>query len=80
MGQFGTINSGATTYIITVRLCMISMAASEPTSQDAKPLVQPGVHPTFYITNVGVNPGSNPGFGVLRCGPWFFDDVCLYSG
>jgi hypothetical protein len=42
----------------------------EPTSQDAKPRVQPGVHPPpFYITNLGVNVGLNPGFWVLRFGP-----------
>jgi hypothetical protein len=47
--------------------------STEPTSQDVKPRV----HPTFYITNVGVNPpppppGLRSGFGVLRCGrgPW----------
>jgi hypothetical protein len=28
----------------------------QPTSQDAKPLVQPRVHPPFYITNVGGEP------------------------
>jgi hypothetical protein len=27
--------------------------STEPTSQDAKPRVQPGVYPLFYITNVG---------------------------
>jgi hypothetical protein len=47
---------------------------TEPTSQDAKSRVQPGVHPhppLFIRTNAGVNPGLNPGFGVLRCGPLF---------
>jgi hypothetical protein len=34
----------------------------EPTSQDAKPRVQPGVHPPFYITTVGGEPRVNPGF------------------
>jgi hypothetical protein len=38
----------------------------EPTCQDAKPRVQPGVHPPFYITNVvdepQVKPGVNPSF------------------
>jgi hypothetical protein len=28
----------------------------------------PGVHPSFYITNARVNPGLNPGIGVLRRG------------
>jgi hypothetical protein len=52
-------------------LCVFqSIASTEPTSQDAKPQVQPGVSPPFYITDVGVNPGLNPGFGVLSCGPW----------
>jgi hypothetical protein len=34
---------------------------TEPTSQDAKPRVQPGVRPTFYITNVGSEPRVKPG-------------------
>jgi hypothetical protein len=42
----------------------------EPTSQDAKPRVQPGVHPPFplYITNVGGEPRVKP--GVCRPEMW----------
>jgi hypothetical protein len=43
----------------------------EPTSQDAKPRVQPGVQPPFiYQMWGGMNPGLNPRFDLLRCGPW----------
>jgi hypothetical protein len=36
-------------------------AIPEPTSQGAKPRVQPGVHSPFYITNVGGEPRIKPG-------------------
>jgi hypothetical protein len=43
--------------------------SSEPTSQDTKPRVQPGVHlPPVYITNVGGEPWVKP--GVLRPEMW----------
>jgi hypothetical protein len=43
----------------------------DPTSQDAKPRVSPGVHPMHLLCKGWVNPRSNPGFGVLRCGLWY---------
>jgi hypothetical protein len=42
-------------------LFFISQFIPEPTSQDAKPRVQPGVHPPFYMTNVGGEPRVKPG-------------------
>jgi hypothetical protein len=44
----------------------------EPTSQDAKPRVQPEIHPPFYLTNVEGEPRVKP--GVLRPEMW-----ALYS-
>jgi hypothetical protein len=41
-------------------VCSISLR-SEPTSQDAKPRVKPGVQPPFYITNVGGELRVKPG-------------------
>jgi hypothetical protein len=39
-----------------------------PTSQDAKPGVNPGFTPRICYIKGRVNPGLNPGFGVLRFG------------
>jgi hypothetical protein len=37
------------------------VCSTEPTSKDAKPRVQPGVHTPFYLTNVGGEPRVKPG-------------------
>jgi hypothetical protein len=39
----------------------VPLYCTEPTSPDAKPWVQLGVQPPFYITNVGGDPRVKPG-------------------
>jgi hypothetical protein len=47
--------------LLSLKSFLVGRQYSEPTSQDAKPRVQPGVRPPFYIPNVAGEPRVKPG-------------------